>query len=156
MHQFEVLSLSLSLYCTVLYMYMQVMMIWYVIVFTLFADLGTLKADDTVHRSIYSPLLLAEKTNILFATTPLSSIMAKGGNILFACLILPRLLARKSPYYCPFIKSATMVITVILLLQCGDIERNPGPFHGKSYMYIVHLQSISLTLAYATAIRIRP
>ena len=60
--------------------------------FTLFADLGTLKADDTVHKSVYSPLLLAEKTNVLFATTPMSSIMAKGGNILFTCLILPQLL----------------------------------------------------------------
>ena len=111
-------------------------MIWYIIVFTLFADLGTLKPDDTVHKSVYSPLLLAEKTNILFATTPMSSIMAKGGNISFTYLILPQLLGRKSPYYCPFIKSATMVMTVILLLQCGDIERNPGPFYGKSYIHV--------------------
>ena len=110
-------------------------MIWYIIVFTLFADLGTLKPDDTVHKSVYSPLLLAEKTNI-FATTPMSSIMAKGGNILFTCLILPQLLGVKSQYYCPFIKSATMVMTVILLLQCGDIERNPGPFYGKSYIHV--------------------
>ena len=79
-------------------------MIGYIIVFTLFADLGTLKADDTVYKSIYSPVLLAEKTNILFATTPMSSIMAKGGNTLFTCLILPQLLGRKSAYYCPFIE----------------------------------------------------
>ena len=114
-------------------------MIWYIIVITLFADLGTLRADDTVHKSVYSPLLLAEKTNILFATAPLPSIMAKGGNILFTCLILPQLL-RKSPYYSPFLKSVTMM-TVILLLQCGDIVSNPGPVYGKSYV-LIYIHSI--------------
>lgn len=114
-------------------------MIWYIIVFTLFADLGTLRADDIVHKSVYSPLLLAEKTNVLFSTAPLSSVMAKGGNILFTCLILPQLL-RNSLYYCPFLKSATMIMTVIFLLQCGDIESNPGPVYGKSYVHIyVHV-----------------
>ena len=93
-------------------------MIWYLIILSLFADLSPAKAEDTVHSTMYSALMLVNQENILFAATPVSCSLSKGGNFIITCLILPQLLKPKFHYLLRLpVKSTSLVMIVALLWE---------------------------------------
>ena len=112
-------------------------MIWCVIIFSLFADLNLANHEDTVHTSMYTPLILFNNKNILFAPSPVLCSVAKGGNFTVTCALISHLFTCKHKH---FMKSVSLLFLITLLLLSGDVERNPGPVDSKQ----LHVRLFSL------------
>ena len=98
--------------------------------FVLLADLSFHGYEDTVHSSMYSPLILFNRENILFAASPISCSVSKEGTFTIGLLLLKGVKRER-------MKRIFLILLIILLLQCGDIESNPGPLDGKFSRYYV-------------------
>lgn len=101
------------------------------IFFMLLADLSFHGHEDTVHLSMYSPLILFNRENILFASSPMSCTVSKEGTFTISLLLLKGIKRER-------IKRVLLILLVTLLLQCGDIENNPGPLDGK-YIIVLYV-----------------
>ena len=95
------------------------------IILALLTDLSIVYHKDTVHTCMYTPLILFNPENILFVASPISCSFP-GGNFII-CLLFYQVLKRKHNV----IKCISIIFLITLLLQCGDIERNPGPLNSK-------------------------
>ena len=95
-------------------------------------DLSLFNRDDAVHSLYRDPIICCHRENILFAASPMACSMAEGGNLTIITVLISQLRTGK--------RLGKILWLLLLLIQCGDVETNPGPLDSASCRCNVHVR----------------
>lgn len=104
------------------------MLLMLVISLSFVADLSLFNRDDAVHSLYRDPIICCHRENILFAASPMACSMAEGGNLTIITVLISQLRTRK--------RLGKILWLLLLLIQCGDVETNPGPLDSASKLQV--------------------
>ena len=118
-------------------------MILYIVATLLLADFSAPSSPDTVIHTVYSPLLKFDPHNVLFSswTTKHSERISQCGVSPAFCSVM---ISHGILKHHLITKSVNTLISQILLLSSGDIERNPGPLDGGRYQKLTYMCTIHI------------
>ena len=100
-------------------------MILHLVITLLLADFSTPASPRTVIHHAYSPLLLFDVQNVLFA--PRIAITCSLSQCGVSPAIFSMIISHQINKHHFLMKNVNIMIILLLLHLCGDIEKNPGP-----------------------------